>query len=141
MPSQSRTEERRRWRKAHPDLLRAQKQRRKNRLKAAGKLKRYKSKYNSSKQLEYNRRYLAAHPEVQRERQVRRKRARCGWDNREVTLMIYRLARTYRSAGIPCHVDHIIPLCGKTVSGLHVYTNLTLLPPWDNIKKGNVYAD
>lgn len=35
------------------------------------------------------------------------------------------------------HVDHIIPLQGEYVSGLHIETNLQYLPAIDNIKKGN----
>ena len=39
--------------------------------------------------------------------------------------------------GFSWHVDHIIPLQGKLVSGLHVPKNLQVIPWLDNIKKAN----
>jgi hypothetical protein len=39
--------------------------------------------------------------------------------------------------GFVWHVDHIIPLQGALVSGLHVPENLQVIPWIDNIRKGN----
>lgn len=39
------------------------------------------------------------------------------------------------------HVDHVYPLQGQTVCGLHVANNLRLLTPLENLKKGNRVQD
>jgi hypothetical protein len=39
--------------------------------------------------------------------------------------------------GFKWHVDHIYPLQGKIVSGLHVPENLRVIPWRDNLRKGN----
>lgn len=41
------------------------------------------------------------------------------------------------ATGFQWHIDHIIPLHHKEVSGLHVWTNLQLVPADWNVRKGN----
>jgi hypothetical protein len=43
------------------------------------------------------------------------------------------------SSGVEHHVDHIIPLQGRKVSGLHVFSNLRVIPGSDNVKKSNSF--
>ena len=53
---------------------------------------------------------------------------------------MYQLAAMYtRENSEPWHVDHVIPLQGASVSGLHVPNNLRVIRGLDNIKKKNKY--
>ena len=57
--------------------------------------------------------------------------------NRNAIAAIYKEAKRRRTAGEDVQVDHIVPLNGKTVSGLHVEWNLQIIPSRENGAKSN----
>ena len=64
------------------------------------------------------------------------------WVNWRNVREIYRTARRIQEfTGIPMHVDHIVPLQGETVCGLHWEGNLRVIPASENIAKHNKLID
>lgn len=69
-------------------------------------------------------------------RELRCKQATPPWADMESIMRFYIDARNKtQETGIPHDVDHIIPLQGKNVSGLHVATNLRVIPSTENKRK------
>jgi hypothetical protein len=61
-------------------------------------------------------------------------------DAKKIAAFYAEAARLTRETGIQHDVDHIIPLHGEAVSGLHVETNLQVLPATANRAKKNDYG-
>jgi hypothetical protein len=62
------------------------------------------------------------------------------WADNDVINSLYELARIYREAGHDVEIDHIVPLQGKKVSGLHVQDNLQVICSMLNKSKSNNFA-
>jgi hypothetical protein len=121
------------WRKNNPELAKiiAQKSRRKS--------------YNSDpeRHRQRSRSWAKKYPGKINARTARRTaqklRATPTWAEMDIINCIYQMAAAYRSAGVSCEVDHIVPLRSKLVCGLHCAANLTLLNATSNMRKGNRY--
>ena len=62
------------------------------------------------------------------------------WADSDAIKALYTEAqRLTEETGEQHHVDHIIPLRGKLVSGLHVENNLQVLTAYDNLSKSNTF--
>ena len=76
-----------------------------------------------------------------RQYQLRRTKAVPPWVDWGKIDAIYAEARMLRAQGVNVHVDHIMPLRGKTSCGLHWHGNLQLLPASENLRKSNREID
>jgi hypothetical protein len=71
------------------------------------------------------------------ERRAKKLKATPGWLTAEQRK---EMTEIYRNRPEGYHVDHLVPLQGKNVTGLHVPWNLQYLPAVENIRKGNKCA-
>lgn len=59
------------------------------------------------------------------------------WADQSIIDGMYEAAEIFRQSGVQMEVDHIIPLRGKTVCGLHTHDNLQLMVRSANAAKSN----
>lgn len=92
------------------------------------------------KNSEYYYNHASEHNARIRYYKLKRKRATPGWADYDKIMEIYRKAKEMTDeTGIIYEVDHIIPLNGKNVCGLHVENNLQILTQEENRLKFNHY--
>jgi hypothetical protein len=84
-------------------------------------------------QAKYDKTHKREHAARESKRRARILKALPGWAD------LRRIEQIYKNCPPGYHVDHIYPLQGKEVSGLHVENNLQYLPASENCKKGNKY--
>ena len=59
------------------------------------------------------------------------------WADKEKIRKVYELCARFRSLGCDFEVDHVIPLLGRNVCGLHVHNNLEIIEARQNRSKSN----
>lgn len=85
----------------------------------------------------FKKRHKARYTEIQRRRNAAL--AVPAWADKQDISMWYEVAEVLSRSGVEFHVDHSVPLKGKTVCGLHTHDNLTVIPWHENLAKKNVY--
>lgn len=57
----------------------------------------------------------------------------------DITVIYTACAKVSERTGKPHHVDHVVPLQGENICGLHVPWNLAIIPAKMNLAKSNTY--
>lgn len=140
----------RNWQKDNPDAVKAaqaryrQKHAARRRKENAERMRRARAA-EPEKYREINRRHYAKPEAIARHRlnaAARDERIRLAtppWANKAKIAEIYELAAMLTKAtGLSHEVDHVVPLRGRFISGLHIETNLQILLADENRKKSNL---
>lgn len=104
------------------------------------------AKENRDRVRENKARYRRANQVIGRVHVVKRRAAQMdrtpSWADHEMIKFFY-ATREYmtKETGQEWHVDHIVPLRGKNVCGLHNQFNLQVVPAQFNMKKGNRFEE
>lgn len=143
---QSQIEKSRKWQKENPERMKATTAiyREKNKETYAIRRKEWYEK-NRGYACAYSKEYNLRQPEAQLARNAARNRAEKervpGWFSELDDFCIRECIRLCRdrlaSTGIKWHVDHMIPLRAKVASGLHIGSNLQVIPAFLNGWKKN----
>lgn len=101
-------------------------------------------KNNKDQEKDRARRWAENNPDRKRANNATRRAARINrtpaWADPDRIDEIYRTAAEVSAeTGIPHHVDHVMPLQGSNVSGLHHQDNLLIVPGPENLSKGNIF--
>ena len=109
-----------------------------------GDRKAKKNDYDKIYMVKYNKANRSKRTAQENKRRAGKLEATPPWlteDHLKSIYSVYELAKECEVlTGDKYHVDHIVPLQGKNVCGLHVPWNLQVLPADINIKKGNRFA-
>lgn len=107
---------------------------------------RYRREYQPEKVKEVQDRYRIGHTAIYSEASANRRSVELlalpSWADRDKIKALYTEAALQTMiTGEPYEVDHIIPLQGDTVCGLHVYDNLRVIHRHDNRVKSNILEE
>lgn len=133
------------WKKQNKDRVKYldSKYRKKNRKKLN---KKSKERYRTDKEsiLKHKRKYEKNNPhiraKIKTKRRMAERKAIPDWSETEKIKTVYKKAKWLgKITGLKYHVDHIVPIQGKDVCGLHVWANLQILEVSINCSKQDKY--
>ena len=89
----------------------------------------------------WHKRHPAKSAFISKTYQARKRKAVPSWAKMGRIEALYSLAAMLTSnTGEKWHVDHIVPLQGQSVCGLHIYENLRVVPATVNLQKSNKFT-